>query len=337
MAQDGAQAVKNEMTNGQWSMTNEDRPGTPRNHHRSSVIGHRSLSVTYDPALVESVVRRRVDAAADTDATWIGPYRDELNEIYESPEQERSTAFAALDRRYFNRIGVPAVVDGCLAEQALTLERAASVTLISAHAGAEEGVDVTRDGRLVLRYRPEALLSIDQFRANLRRELIQAADCFDPAFGHAPELLDNMLPSEKERVRAALSILWGLSAQTRLCAEERARRGDISSDSQRYLEQLTTTALDTFGERHPGILTILTDLPDRPPTFRQMFDICTQHLGSQAVAAGVCDLCRFPSEDAVFLRALRADIGSALKAEFPHLSDAAQVCARCVERAIENV
>ena len=308
MAQDGVQAVKSEIRNPQSAI--------------------QIPPVTYDSALIESVVRQRVDAAADTDTVWIAPYRDELNEIYESPEQDRSTAFAALDRRYFNRIGVPAVVDECLAAQAPKLSRASSVTLISAHARAEEGVDVTRDGRLVLRYRPEALLSIDQFRANLRRELIQAADCYNPSFGHAPDLLDNMLPSEKERIRAALSTLWAISAACRL---ENTKWQMANDKAARDVRDAFLNTPDA------PVNELLAGLPNRPPTFPEMFHFCKTHLGSQAVATGICDLCRFPSEDAVFLRALRADACSALKAEFPHLTDAAQVCARCVERAIENV
>lgn len=251
--------------------------------------------VTYDPALIESIVRRRVDAAADTDAVWISPYRDELNDIYESPEQERSTVFAALDRRYFNRIGVPTVVDECLNERADALAGAASISLIAAQTRSEEGVDVTRDRQVVLRYRPAAFDHVDRFRANLRRELIQAADCFNPSFGHTPELLDGLMPSEKERIRAAISIMWTQSAEGRLQTGESDR-----------------------------------------PTFREMFDICKTRHGSQAVATGICDLCSFPSEDAVFLRALAPDICGALKSEFPHLRDTAQICARCAERTSTN-
>lgn len=316
MAQDGAQAVKD--------MNKYEIPN-PKSEIQIP-------PVTYDPALIESVVRRRVDAALAKDATWITAYRSELDDIYDQPDSDRSAAFAALDRRYFNRIGVSAVVDECLNERAVALAGASSITLIAAQTRSEEGVDVTRDRQLVLRYPPAAFDHVERFRANLRRELIQAADCFNPSFGHTPELLDKLMPSEKERIRAALSVLWGLSAQTRLCGEERAGTGNVSADSQRCLERLMTDVIDTFGDRHPPLLTILTDLPDHPPTFRQMFDICNKVLGSQAVATGICDLCRFPSEDAVFLRALAPDICGALKSEFPHLRDTAQVCARCAER-----
>lgn len=279
MAQDGAPAVKD----------------LNKSAMRNPQAAIRIPPVTYDPALIESVVRRRVDAAADTDGVWIAQYRGELDDIYESPEQEKSGVFAALDRRYFNRIGVPAVVDECLNERANALSGASSISLIAAQARSEEGVDVTRHRQLVLRYRPAAFDHVDRFRENLRRELIQAADCFNPTFGHTPELLEGLMPSEKERIRAAISILWARGAARRLQTGEHDR-----------------------------------------PTFRQMFDICKTQHGSQAVATGICDLCRFPSEDAVFLRALAPDLCGALKAEFPHLRDTAQICARCAERTSTN-
>ncbi|MBI4179961.1 hypothetical protein HY522_11130 [bacterium] len=248
--------------------------------------------VTYDPALIESAVRRRVDAASDNDSAWIASYRAELDDIYDQPEYGREAAFAALDRRFFQRIGIPTVVDECLAEREASLAAASSVTIIAARSRAEEGVDVTRDGRMVLRCRPESFAPVEEFRANLRRELIQAADCFDPSFGHAPELLDNMMPSEKERIRAALSGMWASSAEGRLQTGEAGGRR----------------------------------------TFPEMFDLCRAQLGSQAVAAGICDLCRFPSEDIIQVSELSPGVRAALKAEFPDLRDDSPVCVRCKER-----
>lgn len=249
--------------------------------------------ITYDPVLIETIVRRRVDMASREDKGWTAEYRAELDDIYEMPEKSRESVFAALDRRYFQRIGIPAVVEECLAERAASLSAAASVSLLNSRNKSEEGVDVTRDRQLVIRFRPSTLENMEIFRHRLRRELIQAADCLNPAFGHAPEILEQMLPSEKERIREAMSILWAQSAENRLT-----------------------------GREDPG----------HPRTFREMVDFCRSRLGSEKVSAGICDLCRFPSEDVVSFSELSSGIRIALKAEFSELRDMSPVCVRCVER-----
>lgn len=312
-------------------MQNEDT--ACQNPHSPSAICHLPLSVTYDPSLIETIVRRRVDMGSKEDKGWIAEYRAELDDIYEMPETPREAAFVALDRRYFQRIGIPSVVDECLAERAASISGAVSVYLLNARNKSEEGVDVTRDRHVVIRFRPSTLEFIEVFRQRLRRELIQASDCLNPSFGHAPELLDGMLPSEKERIRGGLSALWALSAQTRLCSRDLQIAKDFPMDQVEELERLRKKALGVFAAMAAGDITaLLSGLPDRPPTFRELLDFCRTRLSSEQVAAGICDLCRFPSEDVAPFHSLEPSRRVRLKSEFPDLQPASPVCRRCVER-----
>ncbi len=290
--------------------------------------------VSYDSALIETAVRLRVDRADKTDAGWMAEYRRELDEIYELPEQSRESAFVALDRRYFQRIGISSVVDECLAARAKVLSSATSIFLITAQSRSEEGADVTADGRLVIRVRHSSLENIAVFRDRLRRELLQAADCLNPAFGHSPGDFETLMPSEKERIRTAFSSLWALSARIRLCSEEmNTCEEELPLASMGCLARLrdkTLTALGLADEEKIQVL--FSRMPDHPPTFRRMLEFCKEHLGSEKVSKGICILCRFPSEDVRPLAALPPELGRSLCVEFPHLQADSPICHRCVER-----
>lgn len=290
--------------------------------------------VTYDPALIEALVRSKVDAAADADQSWINAYRDELDDIYERSPEERESLFASLDRRYFQRVGIPAIVEECLAERAGALPKTCNVTMLSAQDRSEEGADVNRAGQMILRFRTATLADSEKFRRRLRREIVQAADCFNPEFGHAPELLDALLPSERERIRAALTLLWALTAQIRLCAEEPLKTGATAQVEKERLDRLAADLRAALcGDAHAPLAELLQDLPARPPAFGRMLEFCRRHAGSEAAASGICDLCRFPSEDVQTLSVLPDNVRRALTAEFTSLQNMSHVCARCAERS----
>ena len=150
---------------------------------------------------------------------------------------------------------------------------------------------------------------------------------------HAPGDFETLTLSEKERIRTAFSLLWALFAQIRLCSEELLTCKEVPIPSMGCLARLRNNTLAALGLADEGkIQELFSGMPDHPPTFRQMLDFCKEHLGSEKVSAGICILCRFPSEDVQPLSALPPELGRSLRAEFPHLREDSPVCRRCVER-----
>jgi hypothetical protein len=176
-------------------------PGTP------------GLPIEYEPALVEAAVLAALRGRPGEPA-----FRAERDPLYAIAEPEaRETAFRTLHGRWFEVLGLGAVLDRALREQPAVATRASRCVVIRARSPGEEGGDLlvaagagpgppTRT--VLLRLRPESFLDPEGLRTRLRREILHVADVLDPAFGYTPHWPPAAGPLPPGLVRERYRVLW---------------------------------------------------------------------------------------------------------------------------------
>jgi len=223
------------------------------------------IRITYAPDLVEESVllAERTMTAGDRRA-----FRRERDPIYVEAEGERrDERFGALHTRWFDRLGLRQVVDGCIAERLNIVAKLTEARVLRAITRNEEGADLVdrlvsglrAQPILAVRIRPETLLDAPSAGPLLRRELQHVDDMLDDGFGYEPSLPPSELgPLGDTLVQARYRVLWNVTVDGRLSraglaepGAEIARRREFAA-AFAMLGPLTSRAFERwFNENRP--------------------------------------------------------------------------------------
>ncbi len=291
------------------------------------------MQIEYEPAFLDAAVRLALVVRPEARL-----YHRERERVYREPDPERRVrAFEALDRSWFERLGLGRPFHQALAEQPLIL---AGVDRVGVgrppqrrDAGAELLVRARRDGEpasaarvLRLLVMPEALGVDADIVAFLRRELLHVADMLDPGFGYEPSLAAAGGPAHGRLLRDRYRAVWDatvdgrLSHAGRLEGDVRARRAaDFARAFPRLDGDEATRAFARFFD-------------DPAPTHATIVEFVTRSGAAGGPAAGVCFLCGFPTADLdPDPVGLLATAGAELVRDFPGWRPEDGCCRQCAD------
>jgi hypothetical protein len=297
-----------------------------------------SVAIHYDPRLIEEAVFQ-----AQRDSYVARDLDEARSRIYEVADpDERESQFSALNRLWFDRLGLARIVETAVGEQAIVAKTICRCFVLRATHRTEEGAELfvapgnepngaaQRTVRLLLR--PEALFEGEAVVAFLRHEFFHIADMLDPAFAYQPALPKaDGGPTYDTLIINRYRVLWDITINGRM-----ALRGWLK-DSGRAQE------LNNFRQAFP----MLGEQAEN--CFRRFFDAeQPRHADLAAFAldprAGAgpsrgqsttgthCPLCKFPSHSfAAEPEMLGAEVLSAIGRDFPQWTPAHGLCVQCAD------
>jgi len=294
------------------------------------------MYLDYEARLVEEAVfhaQRRRGVIGDFEQSRSGIY-----EIEDAEERERK--FQALNREWFDRLGLAVPIEHALGEQKIISARAAVCYIVRAIESKDEGAElfvakdrVDHDRRtLSILLRPEALLKADTTLAFLRRELFHIADMLDPAFAYEPTLpIAEGGPTYDNLITTRYRVLWDISIHGRML-----RRGWLAGPVREPQLALFLRAFPMLGEQSELIFEKFFD--DDRPTHALLAGVAFDPraasglLGKKSSPGTHCPLCRFPTH--VFesqLESLDRELLNAIARDFPDWTAADGLCAQCAD------
>lgn len=292
------------------------------------------MEIEYEPGWVDEAVRR---ALAGNPAARL--YHRDRERAYRDPDPEsRVRAFEALDREWFERLGLARPLTQALAEYPLVL---AGVRRIGVgrppdrrHAGADllvprlaAGEPMPAHGRaLRILVAPESLLATDELLAFLRRELLHVADMLDPRFGYEPVLAASAGPTHERLLRDRYRCVWDVTVDGRL-----VRAGRLDPSVRVACARRVERAFPALGAAESAAA--VARFFDHPaPTHADIVAFVRQPGPVERRLAGACALCAFPTTDAEPDPArLLAAAGSEIARDFPTWSPDEGCCRQCAE------
>jgi len=170
----------------------------------------------YAPELLEAALLHALQGSPGASA-----FHQQRDPLYEIADPEaREASFCALHSAWFARLRLGQVIEQALQEHPLIVQQVQGCKVLRARSARDEGAElfVAAARRwVVLRLRPERLVTPECLLTFLRHELLHIVDMLDPAFGYQPTLP----PSEAESVPVHLlqeryRVLWNTSIDGRL-------------------------------------------------------------------------------------------------------------------------
>lgn len=205
---------------------------TDRPTSNDSVVRQSVCPIAFDCRLVEEAVFLAVRSRT-THGQSVPGYQRERDQIYDvQDDRVREARFRACHGAWFVRFGLHQPVEWTLDERfsrSTGLDRCQVVPAVSpgdemADLGtlAETRIkEVSQDRKiLIVRLRPESLLTADALVAFLRHEFLHVADMLDPTFGYERALpVADAGPSHGNLVRSRYRVLWDATIDGRLVRE----------------------------------------------------------------------------------------------------------------------
>ena len=187
---------------------------------------------------------------------------------------------------------------------------------------------------IVLRVSPAALWNADDL-AVLRRDLLQAADMLDSAFGYDKDSLAGGSPREN-LVRDRYRVLWDISAHGRLARDEsadaRAMRA-LVSQLQRVYAGITIDTATQVGERLLDARHVTHDqLLQWAATPEQLLnDPESPQAQAPTVKAATCPLCHFATQDWIDSDQVTPNLARSVQRDYPDWNAAMGICRQCAD------
>jgi hypothetical protein len=290
------------------------------------------MPITYADDLVEAAVLL-AERTAPVAMTRV--FRHARNRLYDVEDVDgRETAFNALHKDWFFKLGLPMPIEQAIAERSDLAARLGHCRVLRAVRPQDEGADLfdrvgakaDRRPLLVIRVRPGLLLDPTSLAGFLRHELMHIADMVDPRFGYSPTLpaLDDG-PSAANLVRDRYRTLWDVTIDGRL-----ARRGSGSAQIRAQRAREFAVTFRMLGSANEAVFEEWFDRVD--PTHEQLVAFAMNPGASCGAGAARCPLCRFPvaSLDSAPER-LSPHARRQIEREHPEWHPADGLCVQCLD------
>lgn len=291
------------------------------------------MGIEYEPRFLDEVVRGFVGARPEARL-----YHRERECAYREPDpEERARAFEALDRAWFERLGLERPLQSALAERPVVREGVGRIGVgrppRRQDAGAELLVRPARTGEdpsagrvLRLLIAPETFLDAEQLLTFLRRELQHVADMLDPRFGYEPSLPATGGPAHERLLRDRYRVVWDATVDGRL-----VHAGSLPADIRAW-------RAGEFARAFPGLdaggaaVAFARFFDDPAPTHAALVEFVTRPATRGNPVAGTCALCGFPTADLdPDPQGLPAAAGGELARDFPSWRPEDGCCRQCAD------
>jgi len=292
------------------------------------------MRITYADDLVEAAVllAERTAPVAMTRA-----FRHARNRLYQDADVDRrESAFRALHREWFVKLGLQKPIEEAVAERSDLAERISHCRVLQAFRRQDEGADLfdrvaVRNADcqplLVIRIRPALLLDRQSLSGFLRHELMHVCDMLNPRFGYRRTLpLSDDGPSADNIVRDRYRTLWDVTIDGRLaregfgCTQIRLQRAREFAMAFGMLGSETERTFDEWFDRVDPTHDQLVSFVMHPP------------LARDSGRTGRCPLCRFPvaSLDLAPDR-LSSEARLHIERDYPGWHVADGLCSQCLD------
>lgn len=302
-----------------------------------------AVKIDYEPALMESVVRRELERLERGPVSELAAeYRRLAHALYAMPlTEDRELRFERLHLDFFQRLQFDRAVRAVLEEFPHVTAAIDRFVVLEAVARAQEWVDFSPKGELrtvwmrLGAWRFQAPAALVEF---LRRELVHVVDLLDPSFRFTPQSSLAEHPSEEGLIRDRYRLLWSASVAGRLeraghdVTQERRRiEAEVDAVYRQAPSKARARIVERFwsGERpdHPSLLAFARDT--RSLLAGIGLDDATVRQTGPAPGAP-CPVCRFPTHD-WHAGTLATPVVRAIQADVPSWEPDRGLCDRCAD------
>jgi hypothetical protein len=272
-------------------------------------------------------------------------YRRRAEALYDLADPaERDGAFQRLHLELFRERGLGAAVEGAFLGSEPVREKVEEVLVGRTFAPSEEGADLDRAGgarrRVGLQLSVDRALDPARLAQLLRREVLRVEDLLSSGFGFEGEDPPGATTGQARVVRDRYGVLWDLSIDGRLRAEDAAFPVALDDHARRLrkvfawlapeeAERVARFVLDDPPRTHQALLEAARD----PRGLLGRAGVTAEPVSAAGRPGGsACPLCRFPAFRWGDLSHPRRDeVLAKLREHFPGFQEAEGLCERCFD------